>query len=258
TAVAEVTRHDVVSANANLDREAVLRLAEERGLRVIAVTDDDGRLVGRISAAELTEISRAEAAEDLLKLGGVSPASTTRDGPVKIVRRRVPWLLAGLAGASVAAGVIGSFEDQLARAAVLASFIPVIMATAGNAGIQASTVTLQGLTAGEDAFEELVPRLGREFLGALMNGAMIGLAMAALVIAASVVFSIDRPGLLAATVAVSLLLVTALASTVGAAIPAILDRLGLDPATATGIFITTANDVFGVLAFFYVASLLYL
>ncbi|MEL6575819.1 MAG: magnesium transporter [Pseudomonadota bacterium] len=258
TRIGDVMRADVVSVDKDMDREAVLRLAEERRLRVVAVTDRGGHLIGCVTPAELAEISRAEAREDLLLLGGVSPESSDSDSPFQIVMRRLPWLMGGLVGASVAASVIASFEDALARAAVLASFIPVIMATAGNAGIQASTVTVQALTGGDASVRELGPRLLRELAGAALNGLAVGAVVSVLVLLASLLMPIDAPLRLALTAATALVIVTALASTAGAAVPVILDRLGLDPAVATGIFITTSNDVFGVLTFFLVASWLYL
>ncbi|MEO1533614.1 MAG: CBS domain-containing protein, partial [Pseudomonadota bacterium] len=114
TRVGDVMRADVVSVDKDMDREAVLRLAEERRLRVVAVTDRGGHLIGCVTPAELAEISRAEAREDLLLLGGVSPESSDSDSPFQIVMRRLPWLMGGLVGASVAASVIASFEDALA------------------------------------------------------------------------------------------------------------------------------------------------
>ncbi len=256
--VAGVLRTDLVSVDADEDQEHVLRLAEERNLRVIAVKDRDGRLVGCVSPDELADIVRQEAEEDMLLMGGVSPDSTVDDTPLQIVKRRIPWLAAGLLGASVAAAVIGSYEDALAKAAILASFIPVVMATAGNAGIQASTISIQAITNGTMWSGELWARLVREAAGAAINGALIGLAVGATILLIALFVPVDRPHMLAITALAALIAVTIIASTIGAAIPAVLELLGLDPAVATGIFITTTNDVFGVLIFFSVASLLYL
>jgi len=255
--VADILHTDLVSVDADEDQERVLRLAKQRNLSVIAVKDRDGKLLGCVTQRELAQIVRDEAEEDMLLMGGVSPDSTVDDTPLQIVRRRVPWLVGGLLGASVAATVIGSYEDALAKAAILASFIPVVMATAGNAGIQASTVSIQALTSGTMWSGDIWARLAREFVGAAMNGALIGIAVGAMVLLVAQFVPIDRPGMLSATVLVALITVTIIASTVGAAVPAVLDKLGLDPAVATGIFITTSNDVFGVLIFFTVASLLY-
>ena len=256
--IREAVRPDVVSVSSEMDQEEVLRLAESHGLRVIAVTDPAGRLIGSITPRELTAVARDEAEEDMLKMAGVSPEATAHDTPVQIVRRRFPWLAGGLVGASVAAMVIGSFETALEKAVILASFIPVVMATAGNAGIQASTVTVQALNTGALWPGETWSRIGRELLGAAMNGAGVGMVVALLIAAASFGITIDRTEMLALTSVLTLVVVTVLASLVGSTVPVILDRLGADPAVSTGIFITTANDVFGVLTFFTFASALYL
>lgn len=255
--ISDVVRTDLVSVDPDEDQERVLRLAKQRYLNLIAVKDRDGKLLGCVSQRELAQIIRDEADEDMLLMGGVSPDSTVDDTPLQIVQRRVPWLAAGLLGASVAATVIGSYEEALAQAAILASFIPVVMATAGNAGIQASTVSVQALTSGTMWSGDIWARLAREFAGAAMNGALIGLAVGAMIFLVTLFAPIDRPGVLAMTAFLALVTVTIIASTIGSAIPAVLDKLGLDPAVATGIFITTTNDVFGVLIFFTVASLLY-
>ncbi len=256
--VGTVMRRDVLSVDAEIDREAVLRLAEERRLRVVPVCDPEGRLVGVVSAHELAEIARVEAEEDMSLMAGLSPGSTAHDRPLSIVKRRLPWLLGGLVGSSVAAVVIGSFEEALAQAAILASFIPVVMATAGNAGIQASTVTVQALTRGTLWQGETWTRLLSEGLGAVLNGALIGTAVGVLVVLAAQFTAVDRPVALAFTAWAALLTVTVIATLLGTLAPVVLDKLKIDPAVATGIFITTGNDVFGVLIFFVIASVFYL
>ncbi|SLN15588.1 Magnesium transporter MgtE [Pseudoruegeria aquimaris] len=258
TPVAEICTPNPPIVSADVDREEVLRLAEARHLSAIAVVDGAGRLVGGVAPRELAEILREEAEEDMLVMGGVAPASTQFDSPLTILKRRLPWLLAGLVGSSVAAMVIGSFEDVLAQAAILASCIPVVMSTAGNSGIQASTVSVQAITSGHSWHGDFRGRILREMAGAALNGLSVGAATAALVLLASLMLPVPSAGALALTVLVALTLVTLLAGTLGAVVPYGLRALGQDPAVATGIFITTSNDVFGVLIFFLVASTLYL
>lgn len=247
-----------VTIDAEADREDALALAEAEHQRALAVIDAEGRLIGGITGRELNLIRRDEAEENMLRLAGVSPQTTQFDSPAQIVRRRLPWLLGGLVGSGIAAVVIGSFEATLAEAAILASFIPLMMATAGNVGIQASTVSVQLLTGGPVWRGDFWARLAREAAGAAINGFCVGLAIAALVLLAGALGLVDRAGALAATALLSLTLVTFLAGTVGSSIPVVLRALGLDPAVATGIFITSTNDVFGVLVFFVVAGALYL
>ena len=256
--VRDVVRTDLIAVDAETDQEEVLQMANSRGLRVIAVRDAAGRLIGSVTLKELSQIAQEEAEEDMKLLLGMSPDASSQDSPRQIVRRRLPWLAGGLIGASVAAVVIGSYEDELEEAAILASFIPIVMAMAGNAGIQASTVSVQGLASGAIASGDIWRRLGREIMGACMNGTAVALVVALLIAVAEFIFDIPDPLYLALSAGLALIIVTTLASVVGAAVPVILDRFKLDPAVSTGIFITTSNDVFGVLIFFSIASKLYL
>lgn len=258
TPLNSILNPDLVVVSADVDREDILLQARDKQHHAIGVVDAAGKLVGGISTRELSEILREEAEEDMLRMGSVSPATTQFDGPFTILRRRLPWLLGGLGGAGFAAGVIGSFEDALAQAAVLASFIPVVMATAGNAGIQASTVSVQSLTSGVNWRGDFGGRILRELTGAALNGLSIGAITALMVLIVSLFIPLHAPTYLALTALCALTLVTTIAGTVGALIPFVLKSLKLDPAVATGIFITTTNDVFGVLIFFLVASALYL
>jgi len=254
----DILHPELLLVSADWDRKDVLSMSRAKNLHAIGVIDGTGKLVGGISPRELAEIVREEAEEDMLRMGSVSPATTQFDSPLTILRRRLPWLLGGLGGAGFAAGVIGSFEDALAQAAVLASFIPVVMATAGNAGIQASTVSVQSLTSGVNWRGDFAGRIFRELLGAMFNGLAIGSITAILVLLVSQIIPLHAPLYLALTALCALTLVTTIAGTIGAVIPFVLKTLRLDPAVATGIFITTTNDVFGVLIFFLVASALYL
>ena len=187
------------------------------------------------------------------------PADTGPDESIgRIVRGRIPWLLIGLAGASVSAAVVGAFEDQLARATILATFIPIVMSSAGNAGIQASTVAVQGLATGAVTFGDLGWRLGKELIAALSNGAIAAAVLVTLVILMSRFVALDDPIRLALTAGVALMTVITLAVAVGATVPLILDRIGIDPAMATGVFITTGNDIMAVAVFFLMVTLFYL
>ncbi len=257
-ALEAILHPDLEVVSADIDRELVLTHARAHDHHAIGVVDGTGKLVGGISPRELAEIVRDEAEEDMLRMGSVSAATTQFDTPFTILRRRLPWLLGGLGGAGFAAVVIGSYEEALAQAAVLASFIPVVMATAGNAGIQASTVSVQSLTSGVSWRGDFGGRVMRELSGALLNGLSIGGITALLVLLVSLFMPLHAPHYLALTALVALTLVTMIAGTVGAIIPFALKAVKLDPAVATGIFITTTNDVFGVLIFFVVARALYL
>jgi len=258
TPLKSIMNKDVIAVSADTDQEEVLRLARKRDMRTVPVVAGDGQLVGRITPKQLTRIASDEANEDMLLMSGVSGEARSDDTVLRIVRGRLPWLLAGLVGASVAATVVGSYEEQLAEAAILAAFIPVTMSMAGNAGLQASAVAVQGLATGALWSGDIVFRLLKEFSAALFNGFIAGLILGALVMGASFVVPLEDPARLALATSLSLLCVTTLAAMVGATVPIILDKIGIDPAMAIGVFITSSNDVLGVLIFFLMATTFYL
>ena len=253
-----IMNRDVITVSEDTDQEEVLKIARKRDMRTVPVTSRDGLLVGRITPKQLARIASEEASEDLLLMSGVSSEAKADDTVERIVRGRLPWPLAGLAGASVAATVVGAYEDQLAEAAILAAFIPVTMSLAGNAGLQASAVAVQGLATGALWSGDLLFRLFKEFMAAVINGAAAGAVLACLVMLASLFIVLDNPLHLALATSASLLCVCTIAAMVGATIPIILDKAGIDPAMAIGVFITTSNDVLGVLIFFLMATAFYL
>jgi magnesium transporter len=252
-----MSREFPVVSSATDQEEAALATAGTE-FKSLPVVDNDGRLVGQITTKMLAHIVAEEAAENMLKLGGVNEDARPTDSVPKIVRNRLPWLLAGLVGATNAAVIIGSFEEKLEKAAILAAFIPVVMSMAGNAGLQASVVSVQALAMGSNwPGDRLIFRFGRELLGALLNGAIAGSILAALILAGSLVFDVEDPVRLALATSMSLLTVTTIVAIVGFFVPSGLNRLGLDPAAATGVFITASNDVVGVLVYFLMASAFY-
>jgi magnesium transporter len=258
TRIRDIMRDVEVYVSPDEDQEDVLELARTYNVQTIPVVDDQMHVIGRITVEELHEIVRDEAEEDIMLMSGVTPDALPDDSVGRIIRGRFPWLAGGLVGAALAGVVVGSFEEQLRQAAILASFIPVVMAMAGNAGIQASTVTVQGLAAGNLWIGDLGGRLVKEFLGSLINGALIAVALGILVVGASNFIEVDAPLRLAVAAGLSVLLVTMIAATLGSTIPLVLNHFDIDPAVATGVFITTTNDILGVLVYFSVASAIYL
>jgi magnesium transporter len=256
--VRDIMSTDFIAVGPDTDREEVAELADRYELTVVPVVDRVGRLIGRITPKQLRRVLREEAEEDLNLMAGLPPDTHPDESIRRIVRGRSPWLLIGLAGASLSAAVVGAFEGQLAKAAILASFIPIVMSTAGNAGIQAATVTVQGIATGTLTFGDLGWRLAKELLAALANGAIVAMVLVALVLGIAQVTSFDDPVTLALTSGAALVSVVMVAVGVGASIPIVLERLGVDPAMATGVFITTGNDILSVMIFFAMVSLFYL
>ncbi len=256
--VQDVMSTDFIAVGPDTDQEEVAYIADRYELSVVPVVDADGRLIGRITPKQLRRVLREEAEEDRNLMAGL-PADTRPDESIaRIVRGRIPWLLIGLAGASLSAAVVGAFEDQLARAAILASFIPIVMSMAGNAGIQASTVAVQGLSTGTVKFADLGWRLAKELSAALANGAIAAVVLMGLVIGVAQAMDFGAPVALAASAGLSLMSVVVVAVSVGATVPIVLDKLDIDPAMATGVFITTGNDILSVMIFFLMMSLFYL
>jgi magnesium transporter len=257
-AVEQVVRTDLVAVRSDMDQEEVVRVTTENDLLSVPVVDAEGRLLGRITPDELQRVVRDEAEEDIRLMSGVSPEARPDDPVLDIVKNRLPWLLAGLMGALVSGSVINAYEEQIASAAILASFIPIVMSMAGNAGIQAATVAIQGLASGTIWIGDLPWRLGKEMLGALFNGLVAALILGGIVLVVGPLVGIPDPMRLALTAGAALTGVTLLAVAMGAAVPLILHHFRIDPAMATGIFITTGNDIIAVVVFFLVATLLYL
>ena len=249
---------DVVSVRPRLDQEEVLRVARDAGVSTIPVVDIHGRLLGGITPDELAEVLADELQENLNIASGLDPDAGPNDRVSVMIRHRLPWLLAGLVGSTLAGVAVGLFEKQLLEAAILASFIPVVMAMAGNAGIQASQVTVSGMSTGIIWHGDHLRRVLRETATGLSNSFIVGLVLSVFIVVTSGLNDIDRPGELAATATFALMVAMTMATTLGAVIPLVLRRLGADPAVATGVFIAAANDILGVSIFFIIATALYL
>lgn len=258
--ISDIMKEDIISVPTSMDQEEVARLMERYDLVTMPVVDLDGCLVGRITIDDIVDVIRDEAEEDIQRMSGVAGGEEATDSILRITRGRLPWLLVGLAGASLAALVIISFEESLAAASILAGFIPIVMATAGNAGIQSSAIAVQGLASGDVWASDITRRLGKEFSVAMLNGlaASIVLGLAILVLGGVFAERLGDPVKLAYTASLALLIVIVIATTIGAMTPLLLDKMNIDPAIATGPFITTSNDILGILVFFLLADWLYL
>ena len=259
----EIMKTDFVSVHVSLDQEEVARVMERYDLVALPVVDDHRVLMGRITIDDVVDVIREEAEEDILLMSGVRGGEEPSDSIMSITKGRLPWLLVGLVGAGLSGFVIGGFEDALNRAVVLAAFIPIMMATAGNVGIQSSAIIVQGLASGDVWNTDIFSRLGKETVVALINGVALALVLAFSVVILSKVSTrvasvIADPWLLALTSGLSLLAVIVLATAIGTIVPLLLHRSGIDPAIATGPFITTSNDIIGLSVYFLIATLLYL
>jgi len=254
TPVAEIAEADPVSVEPDLDQEEVARIMERYDLVALPVVSAGGRLLGRITIDDVVDVIREEAEEDLQRAVGITGEEELSSSVFAVSRGRLPWLAIGMAGAFLSGLVIRGFEGALEQAIVLATFIPLVTATGGNAAIQSAAIAVQGLTSGDLWLADGVRRLSKEVGVALLNGVVLALIVGAVV----VVFELGDPARLALTVGLTLLTVTLIATTIGALVPFLLQRASIDPASAMGPFVTTLNDILGLTVYFAIATVLYL
>ncbi len=233
---------------AETDQEEVARAFRRYGLVTAPVVDAGGRLLGRITVDDVVDVIDEEAEEDMLKLGGVSETDTYVP-TLRTSWRRLPWLVVNLFTAMIGAWVIAQFEDTIARLVSLAALMPMVAGMGGNAGTQALTVTVRSLAAGEITRANVWRTIRKELVVGLLNGATFLVGGAAFALA-----WLGEP-VLAAVFGVALLINLVTAALFGVALPMALERLGQDPAVASGVFLTTVTDVVGFLAFLGLATL---
>jgi magnesium transporter len=241
---------EIVSVPVDMDQEDVAHLVRQYDLAAIPVVDADGTLVGRVTHDDIVDVLKEESEEDFRKLAGVSEESFLERSSLRIAGRRLPWLLASMLGALVAALIIRNNSDLIETYAVVAAFIPVIIAVAGSTGLQSSIIVVRGLATGQ---ADLV-NIGKTVFKEVRIGLVIGISCGVIIALISWMWiGVPAVGLV---VGLSMLSATAVAATLGAAVPLTLDRMGSDPALATGPFITMSNDVIGLLIYFGFASYL--
>jgi magnesium transporter len=245
TPISQVYTDLVHSVEATEDAEDVARAMEKYDLLVMPVVDSQGQLLGRITIDDVVDLIRDEAREDYAYASGLTGDVETHDRMRTIVKARLPWLLIGLLGGIAAAWVIGRFETDLEAIPKLAFFIPLIAAMGGNVGVQSSAIIVQGL-ASKANMGTLSNRLMKELTVGIINGLVLGVVL----IAASLFLGYGTQ--MAMTVSASLISVIIVAALVGTFVPLLLDRYKIDPALATGPFITTLNDILGLFIYFMI------
>lgn len=258
--VSAIMDPDTISVRTDVDQEQVARIMERYDLIALPVVDMEGRLVGRITIDDVIDVIREEAEEDLRLISGVSAEEGPSANVLQISRGRLPWLLVGLFGATISGSVIKVFEGSLEQAVALASFIPIVTAMGGNAAVQSAAIAVQGLTSGDLWVGDLWKRIGREMSVALLNGLVTAALLCGfiLILDQAGVAAFGNPVRLAITVGLTMVTVFLLATTNGALVPFVLERLGVDPASSMGPFVTTFNDIVGLTVYFVFASLIYL
>ncbi len=241
---------DVFSVQTDMDQEEVAKMVARYDILAVPVVDESHRLVGIVTVDDVIDIFRAEATEDILKMAGVGEEFIETKSISKSTRARLPWLFASCLGGIVAFYVINHFESSLSRFAYLAAFIPVIMGMGGNIGTQSSTIVVRGLATGRLSVSDIRTVVFKELIIGGMLGVFYGLLIGGV---AQVSYS--RLGF-ALAVALAVLSSMSVAALVGSLVPMFFARLSIDPAVATGPFVTTAIDIISVFLYFQISTIL--
>jgi magnesium transporter len=249
TAISEVyiPKVDFVNVHDNLDE--VSNKMRKYDLEAIPVIDNNGVLLGRITIDDIVDVIKEEADKDYQLAAGLTQDVEADDSILQLTKARLPWLFLGLLGGVGAFLIMVMFENTFDENAVLFFFTPLIAAMAGNVGVQSSAIIVQGL-ANDDVKGSINSRLVKEMLLAALNGLVLALFL--------FVFVWFYEGKIntALAISVSLVAVIIVAGLIGTFVPLFLNKRGIDPAIATGPFITTSNDIFGILIYFMIAKLI--
>lgn len=249
----EIAQRQVIAVHTTTDQEEVAQLTARYDLLAIPVVDDDGVLAGIVTVDDIVDIVKEEATEDFYKLAGTSEDEIIyQERSVRVAGLRLPWLLVNMVGLLVTGVLLELFQVNLKEALFLLTFVPVIMGLAGSSGTQTSMITVRGLATGR--LGSGGGRMSHFFWQQVKTGAFLGLVLGALAAAAAV--PLESNAYFSLVVGVSLFTAVILASVNGVLIPLVFQKLGIDPAVASGPLVTASNDVLGILIYFTTAWLM--
>tara|TARA_B110000014_G_scaffold179763_1_gene129221 strand:+ start:115 stop:1488 length:1374 start_codon:yes stop_codon:yes gene_type:complete len=252
TTLEDIMSRRVHSVRPETDQEEVARIVSQYNFLAVPVVDAEDQLLGIITVDDVVDIIREEATEDFLQMVG---AGKDREILLKSswdnARMRFPWLFASWGGGILAAFIIGAFDNILQSTIVLAAFIPVIIGMGGNIGTQSSTIIVRGLATGRVGLENSVKILLKEMRVGLILGILYGILLGVF----AIFRFLDVSPMLGLVVGLSICASMIIAATIGSLVPLILNRFDIDPAVATGPFVTTAIDILGVALYFWIAGL---
>lgn len=249
--VLDISEREIIVVSPEDDQEKVARIIADYDLSALPVcTESNGEILGIVTVDDVLDILEEEHTEDLFRLVGIEEQAPGNDRLRAAVRSRVPWLAASWCGGVMGAMLLGSYSSTLERVVALAFFMPVVFGMGGNVGSQSSTITVRGLATGELNDRQILRRVKRESA----VGAMLGLVFGVLLFAAA--FVLYRELRLSTVIAVSIFCTMSLAATLGALLPILFKRLGIDPAVASGPLVTTGTDILSIAIYFSIASAL--
>ncbi|MCH7402067.1 magnesium transporter [Belliella kenyensis] len=250
TKIADIYEPELISVQAHQDEEEVAEIMRKYDLESIPVVNSKNKLVGRITVDDILDVIHEQSEEDIQAMTGISSDVEESDSIFRISKARLPWLLVGVIGGLMGARIIDFFEDGLSKELALASFIPLVAATGGNVGIQSSSLVVQSL-ASKSVFDDTPwQRFVKGFLIALLNGLVLGTFVFLVV-----KFIYGHEAKFGLTIGLAMFCVVLLASFMGTVTPLVLNRFGVNPAIASGPFITTANDLIGLAVYFGIAMM---
>jgi magnesium transporter len=253
-----MTARDLVSVTDDMDQEAVSRVFAEHDLNAIPVVDRDGRMKGIVTVDDIVDVVEEEATEDIQKFGGMEAleAPYLEVRLARMVKKRAGWLSALFIGEMLTATAMAFFEDEIARAVVLAVFLPLIISSGGNSGSQASTLVVRAMALGEVRLRDWWRVMRREIAAGLMLGSILGAIGTVRILVWQAIGHVygEHYVLVALTVGTSLVGVVLFGTLAGSLLPFVLRRLGFDPASASAPFVATLVDVTGLLIYFSIAS----
>ena len=241
---------DVFSVQTDMDQEEVAKLVARYDILAVPVVDESNKLVGIVTVDDVIDIFREEATEDILKMAGVGEEFVETQTVIRSTRIRLPWLMASFIGGVIAFFIIGNFEASLKKFAFLAAFIPVIMGMGGNIGTQSSTIVVRGLATGRLSIRDIWQVVSKELSIGLILGLIYGSFIA---IVAQLQYN---TGAAAVSVGLSVVSSMSIAALVGSLVPMLFAKINIDPAVATGPFVTTSIDIISVFFYFSIASAL--
>jgi magnesium transporter len=250
TQISDIYIKKVTSVKVDTEDVEVARIMQKYDLEAIPVTDEMGRLVGRITIDDIVDVIKDEADKDYQMAAGISQDVEADDSILELTKARLPWLVLALLGGFISVKMLGLFEGAMLKHGELFFFTPLIAAMAGNVGVQSSAIIVQGL-ANNTLSGSLFNRLIKEISLSLLNGVIL-----ATILFLGSYFLLNADLRIGLTVTISLISVIIIASLIGTFVPLLLDKFGIDPALATGPFITTSNDICGILIYFSIAKLI--
>ena len=250
TPVSDVYIRKLNSVKVDTEDVEVARIMQKYDLEAIPVVDEMGRLVGRITIDVIVDVIKDEADEDYQLAAGISQDVEADDSIFEHTKARLPWLVLALLGGFISVKVLGLFEGAMLEHGNLFFFTPLIAAMAGNVGVQSSAIIVQGL-ANNTLSGSLFNRLVKEVSLSLLNGVIL-----ATILFLGSHFLLNVEIIIGVIVTTALISVIIIASLIGTFIPLLLDKFGIDPALATGPFITTSNDICGILIYFSIAKMI--